>query len=133
MFPRFVLDDELRFMPAPGTATVNFWQLQDLLLSKDLSRIKELDWIDKFGKGMGGKITARLLDGKVNMSGNKIALCSFPRSGNSLTRKLLEQITGVATGCESKSDLLLQMVGLVGESHHGNDMVWVTKTHHPID
>jgi hypothetical protein len=46
MFPRFVLDDELRFMPAPGTATVNFWQLQDLLLSKDLNRIKELDWID---------------------------------------------------------------------------------------
>ena len=46
MFPRVVLDDELRFMPAPGTATVNFWQLQDLLLSKDLSRIKELDWID---------------------------------------------------------------------------------------
>ena len=27
MFPRFVLDDELRFMPAQGTATVNFWQL----------------------------------------------------------------------------------------------------------
>ena len=46
MFPRFVLDDELRFMPAQGTATVNFWQLQDLLLSKDLNRIKELDWID---------------------------------------------------------------------------------------
>ena len=46
MFPRFVLDDELHFMPAQGTATVNFWQLQDLLLSKDLNRIKELDWID---------------------------------------------------------------------------------------
>ena len=46
MFPRFVLDDELRFIPAQGTATVNFWQLQDLLLSKDLNRIKELDWID---------------------------------------------------------------------------------------
>ena len=27
MFPRFVLDDELRFMPGQGTATVNFWQL----------------------------------------------------------------------------------------------------------
>ena len=46
MFPRFVLDDEFRFMPAPGTPTVNFWQVQDLLLSKDLNRIKELDWID---------------------------------------------------------------------------------------
>ena len=82
---------------------------------------------------MEGKITARLLDGKVKMSGNKIALCSFPRSGNSLTRKLLEQITGVATGCEAKSDLSLQMLGLVGCSHSGDDMVWVTKTHHPLD
>jgi hypothetical protein len=57
--------------------------------------------------GLEGKVVARFLDGKVNMSGNKVALCSYPRSGNSLTRKLLEQITGIATGCESKCDVLL--------------------------
>jgi hypothetical protein len=67
------------------------------------------------------------------MTGNKVALCSYPRSGNSLTRKLLEQVTGVATGCESKSDITIQMLGMPGESHSGNDRVWVTKTHHPFE
>ena len=102
-------------------------------MSKDLKRVKELDWIDEIRTGLGGKITARFLDGEVDMQGNKVALCSYPRSGNSLTRKLLEQISGIATGCESKSDLTLQMVGMVGESHSGSDRIWVTKTHHPLD
>jgi len=36
------------------------------------------------------------LDGKPLKT--KIAFCTFPRSGNSLMRKLLETATGIATG-----------------------------------
>lgn len=66
------------------------------------------------------------------MTGNRVALCSFPRAGNSLTRSYLERITGIATGSESKSDLTLQLVGLIGESHSADDSVWITKTHYPL-
>ena len=45
----------------------------------------------------------KFLDKKISMAGNKITLASWPRSGNSFTRKILELVTGVFTG----SDMLL--------------------------
>ena len=40
----------------------------------------------------------KFLDGKDSLDGNKIYFTSFPRSGNSFLRRLLEEVTGIATG-----------------------------------
>jgi hypothetical protein len=42
----------------------------------------------------------KFLDGKVSMIGDRVAFASFPRSGNSFLRKMIEQITGVFTGSD---------------------------------
>ena len=68
----------------------------------------------------------------MDMSGNKVALTSFPRSGNSLMKKYLEQITGVTTGNERYRDPNLSSHGFMGEGHAANNRVWVSKSHHPI-
>jgi hypothetical protein len=94
MYPGYVLDEELRIRPGPTTPTVNFNYLKDLLLSKDMSRMQELDWIDENGG------TFRFLDSTVNMDGNRIAFASYPRSGNSFLRRFLEMITGVLSGAD---------------------------------
>ena len=63
---------------------------------------------------------------------NKIAFCSFPRSGNTFLRKYLELLTGVETGadCTLHINVILQMAGLKGEETV-NDTVWVVKSHSP--
>lgn len=48
-----------------------------------------------------------------------IALVSYPRSGNSLMRGLLEKVTGIYTGCDTRPDRSLsqelQNYGMKGE------------------
>jgi len=44
--------------------------------------------------------STKFLDSKVDMSGNRIAFASYPRTGNSFLRKILENITGVFTGSD---------------------------------
>lgn len=101
------------------------------MCSKDLSRVQELAWID-VKSAHKGMFPQRFLDGNVNMTGNRVALTTFPRAGNSMARTLLEKISGIPTGSEAKSDPTLQFIGLCGDGHTGNDMVWVTKTHYPL-
>jgi hypothetical protein len=52
-------------------------------------------------------------------NGERIAIVSYPRSGNSLMRGLLEKITGVYTGCDTRPDRALsqelQQYGMKGE------------------
>ena len=76
---------------------------------------------------------ARFLDNTVDMSGNRVALTSYPRSGNALVKKFLEAITGVTTGSELARDILLQCAGFMGESHAATDRIWVSKSHHPMN
>ena len=45
LYPSFLLDERCRVRPGPQTPVVSFTQLTDLLLSTDLSRECELDWI----------------------------------------------------------------------------------------
>ena len=123
-YPQLVMDETGRMNPKADTPMLNFDQLKDLLLSKDLSRMAELEWIEK------GPV--RFLDDSVDMWGNKVGFCSWPRSGNSFLKKFLEQITGLTTGGEMKQDLTLQCVGMMGEGHAANNRVLFTKTHHPI-
>jgi hypothetical protein len=57
------------------------------------------------------------------------ALASFPGSGNTWIRFLLEQTTGVFTG-SNDCDMVLKRAGLLGESITSNNVL-VIKTHHP--
>ena len=73
---------------------VNFDWLREYLLSSDLSRVDELD--------QDGSNEAKLLDLSVKLteSGNRVSLQSYPRSGNTFLRSLLEKVTGVFTGSD---------------------------------
>ena len=71
-------------MPGPDTPTVNLNWLKDYLLSQDLSRIDEMDWVEK------GQF--RFLDQEVDLDGTGDRVCfqSFARSGNTFLRRFLE-------------------------------------------
>lgn len=119
----------MRIRPGPETPTLNFTYMKELLLSKDLNRLNELKWIDENGG------TFRFLDETVSMEGTRVAFASFPRSGNSFLRRLIELSTGMVTGSDHKMDisLNLQICGLMGEAHTGHeDNVMIVKTHHPL-
>ncbi|OQS00964.1 hypothetical protein ACHHYP_20085 [Achlya hypogyna] len=73
-----------------------------------------------------------LTDGEKD--GEHIAIVSYPRSGNSLMRGLLESVTGIYTGCDTQPDrslsVELQKYGMKGEGVV-DDSVWFVKSHYP--
>ena len=109
-FPGYEMDDRCFIVPKKDTPTVKFSWLKDLLLSKDLSREKELDWIDSEGY--------RFLDKSEDMLGNMVAFQSFPRTGNTFLRRYLENITGVFTGADMsiKWTTAEAMMGQLGQN-----------------
>ena len=127
MWPGYVLDNRCRVRPGPDTTTVNLVSLQALLLSTDLGRNAELDWVS--GKNL------RFLDQAETM-GQQVCFQSFPRTGNSFLRRVIELVTGVYTGSDMNQDLTLQVIfgNLAGEETVSHDnLCWVTKTHWPIE
>jgi hypothetical protein len=125
MFNTYELDNRMRLIPGPETATVNFNELKAILMSKDLSRNEELSWT---------KASLRFLDASVDMVGNRVCFASYARTGNTMIRKYLEAITGVYTGCDMplEATLQIQVMGMVGEEHVSDDnTVWITKSHWP--
>jgi len=66
--------------------------------------------------------------------GETVALVSYPRSGNSMLRSLLESVTGVVTGSDTRPDRVLSRSllkkGLRGEGVV-DERAWVVKTHWP--
>ena len=67
--------------------TLNYKELIKVLKSKDADLFNQSKWM----------FAARFLDGG-DLENNSIAFTSYARSGNSMLRKILEQISGVATG-----------------------------------
>ena len=65
---------------------------------------------------------------------DKVLLTSYPRSGNSFVRKLLEEMSGIITGSDSRPNrpLTAQLVeyGYCGEGITDNS-VWIVKSHYP--
>lgn len=65
---------------------------------------------------------------------DKVLLVSYPRSGNSFLRLLLESNTGIITGSDSRSNRPLSarllQCGFRGEGITDNS-VWVVKSHYP--
>jgi hypothetical protein len=87
----YTLDKNCRLMAEPGTKTVNINDLIAILKSKDESLLTKNAWMFE------GELF-KFLDGSKIPEGNKIAFNTFPRSGNTLLRRCLEQVTGIATG-----------------------------------
>lgn len=63
-----------------------------------------------------------------------LGLVSYPRSGNSMLRKLIEELTGIYSGSDTSPGRVLSMAlkdyGLTGESLLSRD-VWLIKSHWP--
>jgi hypothetical protein len=73
---------------------VSYETIIDVLKSKDPSQLQENRWI--FDE------PSHFLDNhSKTLNNNKIALNSFPRSGNTMARGLIEKVTGLATGSTS--------------------------------
>ena len=68
--------------------TINLKKLNTMLKSKDEKLFEDSKWV------WDGDF--KFLDGEKTES--KIAFNTFPRSGNSFLRRLLEQVTGISTG-----------------------------------
>jgi len=75
----------------------------------------------------------RQLDEKTSTAADKIAFNTFPRSGNSMLRRFMEQVSGVSTGASTSlnTSTLLQNTGLKGEEVV-DDRAFICKAHHPM-
>lgn len=80
---------DYKFLKPTTEKTLNFIEIKEHLLKK-YNEGDELTLPD----------TTRFLDKSVDLTGEKIALCTFQRSGNTLVRKYMELVTGVATGSD---------------------------------
>ena len=89
-FPGYVMDPETKTLQAGTNPTLNWDETKKLLLSKTWTPEEEAVFEDKIKNG------SLFLDGAPKS--DRIAFSSFLRSGNSLTRKYFEVITGIATG-----------------------------------
>lgn len=78
--------------------------------------------------------------GPMFLDGEKIEqtfFASFPRSGNTWLRKLLEVITGIITGSDENPFMALLVMsqtipGFRGEHNAAGYKTWVNKTHFPL-
>jgi len=96
-FTGYCLDSEQRLMATPGTGgakTIGYDAIINILKSKDEKLLEKYKW-------MFEEETHFLDNTHKTLDGNKIAVNSFPRSGNTLARGLIEKVTGLATGSTS--------------------------------
>ena len=124
LYPGYMLDKHMHIVAKPETPVINLQQLVSLLKSKDAELWEQSKW-------MFDPKHFRYLDGAPNKS-NKVAFCSFPRSGNTFLRKYLELMTGIQTGADNTLhvNVALQMQGMKGEDIT-DDTCWVIKSHSP--
>ena len=106
-----------------GEKAVNFAKMIEILKSKDEQLYKDNQWI------WDGDF--RFFDGEKLPT--KIAFNTYPRSGNSMLRRFLEQLTGASTGSTVSlhTATSLQIQGLRGEGII-DDRTWIVKAHHPM-
>ena len=80
--------------------------------------------------------SCKFLDGMTDLTGERTAMQSFVRSGNTFLRRYLEQVTGVFTGADMhiSHTFFESMMGLLGQYITSeSNRVWVTKTHWPLE
>ena len=100
------------------------WKLLLIDYNEKLYNEKVAD--DSFGRTQAKFLSKGLSDA--------ISYTSYPRSGNTMLRKYLENITGIATGSDQimkfTLNVSLQYQGFKGESIV-KDRCWINKTHYP--
>ena len=108
-FPGYELKPNGCLAAKKETPTINFDQLKSLLLSTDKSKMEE------YLNLISGDL--KFLDKKTPLGNEKVAFSSFCRTGNSFSRKMMEQITGVFSGADMPLMMsqALQQHGLLGE------------------
>lgn len=111
-------------MVTGNARSINFKKQIAMLISTDASKYE--DWTF-FGQ-------LRFLDGEPGVQDHKVGFCSFPRSGNSFLRRLIENCTGIVTGSSISlhTATSLQIQGLKGEGIQ-DDRLWIVKAHHPAN
>ena len=65
---------------------------------------------------------------------DRVGLISYPRSGNSLVRRIIEQLTGTVTGSDGRPDRpLIRQLAELGMKGEGlmDSQVWCVKSHFP--
>lgn len=126
-FPGYKFDPESETLKPETAPTVSYSELRKFLLSKDWTEEQEKEFEERYKKW--GPV---LLDGKDEVQ--RVALSTFHRSGNTLTRKYFEFITGIATGSimntQSAANLSLCPMGFLAERIY-DDRTWMYKTHLP--
>ena len=122
--PGYELDQRCRLIPGPKTSRHNFQKLKTKLLSKDL---------DQDAKYNPNEVL--FLDGKVDLTGSRVAFQSYSSSGCTFLRRFIEQITGVFVGSDQVIDntFLDAMKGQAGQAHVSDEkLVWLTMTNYPL-
>lgn len=117
----FTLDKRQR-VTISTKAPINFNHMIEMLKSSDESKMRSYEEV------FSGKHT--FFDGTPLKT--RVAFNTYPRSGNSMLRKLMEQMTGAFTGGTVRlhTATSLQCMGLAGEEIT-DDRVWIVKAHHP--
>ena len=86
---------------------------------------------EKIADDSFGRTQTKFLSGGLD---DAISYTSYPRSGNTMLRKYLENITGIATGSDQimkwTLNVSLQYQGFKGESIV-KERCWINKTHYP--
>eukprot|EP00939_MAST-03C_sp_MAST-3C-sp1_P004262 g4262.t1 len=97
-------------------------------------KVKTPAWLRrKRGERVDDEVVRFLKSGERRMRGGTVALASYPRSGNSMIRGLLELATKIITGSDVKPTRKLSKelaaAGFRGEGVVGR--AWIVKTHYP--
>ena len=123
IYKGYRLNSKMRIEPLKDTPVIDLEHLLNVFKSKDENEWKKMKW------AFDG--TLRFLNGK-KIESNKIALGSFPRSGNTFMRKYFDLLTGIHSGADNTMhiNVMLQMIGMAGEDTV-DDKCWIIKTHSP--
>ena len=110
LFPGYCLDGQMRIRPLPETRTLSLAWLKELLVSTDASLFEANQWLFENGAFFLDEATE-------SQTQEKVALASFPRSGNTFLRKYVELLTGLQTGGDNPLhfNVNFQMLGAKGE------------------
>ena len=135
LFPEYDLDPQGIFLPRETAPRLNFNGLKEILCASTESKANWEAYEKLMAKIQEGN-QCHFLDGQIDMTGNRVGLQSFVRSGNTFIRRYLEQVTGIVTGADMHIDhtFFEAMMGLLGQNiTSDSNMVWITKTHWPQD
>ena len=126
-YPGFVLNQSTGIIENVSARVLNLDQLLSLLKSKDLGFYEQNKTELFCGQPLHTSGTA--------IEQQSIVYTTFPRSGNTMLRKYLETITGVATGsdCNIKfgASMALQFCDFKAEGIC-DERVWIKKSHYPL-